>query len=223
LTGTTACSQANTQQASCCILTKTCGGATQANNTYFVNANYPSIYGGGSRCNLRVTRLGTDVCQLKINFIDFQLAPPTGDGTCNNDYFTVTGGSSPVPRICGENTGQHVYVDFSGDNPVTVTVATSSAFTFNRRWHLHMQQIGCDSTSRAPYGCLQYWTDSSATISSFNYDSSGSGQTNSIGVQGSRQIANLWYGACVLPQPGTCSITWSLVSHARISRIHSAT
>jgi len=190
---------------------KTCGGFTQTNNTYFVNVNYPATFPGGSRCNLRVTRMGTDVCQLKISFLDMSLAPPTGDGVCSNDYFTVTGGSSTVPRICGENSGQHVYVDFAGDNPVTITVATSGAFAFNRRWHLHVQQIGCDSTSRAPFGCLQYWTDASNTISSFNYDSAGSGQLNAIGVQGSRQIASMAYGACVLAQPGMCSITWALV------------
>ncbi|XP_070501537.1 uncharacterized protein [Chironomus tepperi] len=210
LTGTTSCSQANTPQASCCILVKTCGGFTQTNNTYFVNVNYPATFAGGSRCNLRVTRMGTDVCQLKISFLDMSLAPPTGDGVCSSDYFTVTGGSSFVPKICGENSGQHVYVDFAGDNPVTITVATSSAFTFNRRWHLHVQQIGCDSTSRAPFGCLQYWTDASNTISSFNYDSAGSGQLNNMGMQGTRQIANLAYGSCILAQPGMCSITWSL-------------
>lgn len=131
---------------------------------------------------------------------------------CSFDYFTVTGGSSAVPRICGENSGQHVYVDFAGDSPITVSVATSSSFSFNRRWHLHLQQVGCDSESRAPFGCLQYYQDASGTISSFNYDSSGSGQTNSIGVQGSRQLSNLAYGACIRTLPGQCSITWSLVS-----------
>jgi hypothetical protein len=129
-------------------VTKTCGGQTTYNNTYFVNAGYPQVFGGGSRCNIQVTRMGTDVCQLRIDFLDFSLAQPNGDGVCIWDYFTVSGGSSPVPRICGDNDGQHVYVDFSGDNPITVTVATSGSFTFNRRWHLHLQQIGCDSTSR---------------------------------------------------------------------------
>lgn len=124
----------------------------------------------------------------------------------------MTGGGSSVPRICGENSGQHVYVDFAGDAPVTVTVATSSSFTFDRRWHLHMQQIGCDSESRAPFGCLQYYMDPSGTISSFNYDSSGSGQSNAMGVQGSRQLNSLSYGACVRTFPGMCSIKWTLVS-----------
>lgn len=95
-TGTTSCSQANTKQASCCIVTKTCGGQTQYNNTYFVHPGYPQTYAGGSRCNMQVTRMGTDVCQLRIDFLDFSLAQPTGDGICSTDYFTVTGGSSPV-------------------------------------------------------------------------------------------------------------------------------
>lgn len=130
------------------LVTKTCGGNTQFNNTYFVNSGYPAVFAGGSRCNMVVTRTGTDICQLRVGFIDFSLAQPTGDGLCTNDYFTITGGASPVPRICGENTGHHVYVEFSGDNPITITVASSSAFTFNRRWNFHLQMIGCDSTSK---------------------------------------------------------------------------
>ncbi|CRK86160.1 CLUMA_CG000036, isoform A [Clunio marinus] len=208
-TGATACSQANTRQASCCIVTKTCGSSADYNNTYFVNSGYPQTFPGGSRCDIRVTRLGSDVCQLRIDFLEFTLAQPTGDGLCSSDYFGVSGGSSPVPRICGENSGQHVYVDFSGDHPITITVATSSSVSFNRRWHFHLQQIGCDSPSKAPSGCLQYWMDKSGYVSSFNYASAASGSTNSIGVQGSRQIASLSYGACVKAAPGTCSITWS--------------
>lgn len=138
-------------------MTKTCGGQTQYNNTYFVNSGYPQTFAGGSRCNMQVTRMGTDVCQLRIDFLDFSLAQPTGDGVCSIDYFTVAGGSSPVPRICGENSGHHVYVDFSGNNPITITVATSGSFTFNRRWHFHLQQIGCDSTSKGLRWWLRNW------------------------------------------------------------------
>lgn len=131
-------------------VTQTCGSQTSYNNTYFVNSMYPQTFAGGSRCNMQITRSGSDVCQLRVDFLDFSLAQPTGDGACTNDYFTITGGSSPVPRICGENSGHHVYVDFSGNNPITITVATSGSFTFNRRWHFHLQMIGCDSPSK---GC----------------------------------------------------------------------
>lgn len=129
-------------------MTQSCSSQTVYNNTYFVNSGYPQTFGGGSRCNMQVTRSGSDICQLRVDFLDFSLAQPTGDGLCTNDYFTITGGSSPVPRICGENSGHHVYVDFSGNNPITITVATSGSFTFNRRWHFHLQMIGCDSPSK---------------------------------------------------------------------------
>lgn len=52
-------------------------------------------------------------------------------------------------------------------------------------------------------------------VSSFNYAAAASGVSNSIGVQGSRQIANLAYGACVRAWPGQCSITWSIVSEVK--------
>jgi hypothetical protein len=193
-------------------VTRTCGSSTNINNTYFTNAQYPGTFGGGSRCSISVTRSGTDVCQLRVDFLDMELAQPSGDGLCATDYFTITGGASPVPRICGQNTGQHVYVDFNGNNPVTITVATLGSVTFSRRWHLHLQMIGCDSTSRAPFGCLQYWTADTATISSFNYASTGAGTSNTIGVQGTRQLSGLAYGACVRPNAGTCTITWARVS-----------
>jgi hypothetical protein len=138
----------NTLKTETFSVTQTCGSSTTYNNTYFVNSGYPQTFGGGSRCNMQVTRSGSDVCQLRVDFLDFSLAQPTGDGACTNDYFTITGGSSPVPRICGENSGHHVYVDFSGNNPITITVATSGSFTFNRRHHFHLQMIGCDSPSK---------------------------------------------------------------------------
>ncbi|XP_037081255.1 uncharacterized protein LOC119101961 [Pollicipes pollicipes] len=39
-------------------------------------------------------------------------APPT-DGNCNTEEFTVTGQNTngPVPGICGQNSGQHMYVE----------------------------------------------------------------------------------------------------------------
>lgn len=56
------------------LVTQSCGTTTNTNNTYFVNSGYPATYSGGSRCNIVVTRSGTDVCQLKVSFIDFSLA-----------------------------------------------------------------------------------------------------------------------------------------------------
>lgn len=64
----------------------------------------------------------------------------------------------------------------------------------------------------APSGCLQYHRSSSGVIRSFNYDPSPNAMVNSIGVEGSRQIANLRYGICIAAASGSCSITYSPLS-----------
>lgn len=65
----------------------------------------------------------------------------------------------------------------------------------------------------APAGCLQYYTDLSGTVQSFNYGATISGSVVDIGNNmtrpGTRQLANQNYGICVQMQPGYCSIQWS--------------
>lgn len=192
--------------------TKTCGGITQANNTYFYNSNYPSTFATGGRCSLTVKPCDANICQLRIDFLAFSLASPNGDGVCNMDSFTVTGGSSRVPRICGENSGQHVYVDFNGETPIIINVDTTGTFAFNRQFQFQVSQISCSLPTKAPSGCLQYYMEPQGTVQSFNYVSAGNSFPNSIGVPGTRQIANQEYGICVRMGASQCSITWSQVS-----------
>lgn len=118
------------------------------NNTIMFNPNYPQTYPGGSRCTYRVYRSSRRICQLKIEFLVFSLAQPTGDGNCVTDYFTVEGGLTTVPRICGENTGQHVYVDVKRGLPASIIVATTATNTFNRRWQLRVVEVKCLSKYR---------------------------------------------------------------------------
>lgn len=125
-----------------------CGSSTSINNTYFFNPDYPSFYDGSGTCTFRINRCNSDICQLRIDMLDFSLAQPSGDGVCNVDFVSITGGSSRVPRICGDNSGQHVYVNFNGDAPISVTVYTSSTINFARRWYFKMSQINCDSEFR---------------------------------------------------------------------------
>jgi CUB domain len=128
-----------------------CGNFTSENNTMLINPNYPQSYAGGSRCQYRVYRKNHRICQLRIDFLIFSLAQPTGDGVCTNDYFSITDGSSPVPRICGENSGQHIYVTFNKNYPVSIIIATTAAKTFNRRWQLRVSKIKCLSPYRGEY------------------------------------------------------------------------
>lgn len=182
---------------------------TTYNNTYFYNPSYPAAYSGGGTCTIRVTRCNSGICQLRVDFLDFSLAPPSGDGVCLTDYITITGGNSRVPRICGENINQHVYIDFNGDSPITISVLTTGSTTFNRRWNIGLSQIGCDSAYKAPSGCLQYYLDDTGTVMSFNYLPTATAANTVNGVLGTRQLASITYGICVRMSAGKCSITWS--------------
>lgn len=64
----------------------------------------------------------------------------------------------------------------------------------------------------APSGCLQYYTRPSGIVRSFNYASSPNSRPSAVGVEGSRQIANLNYGICIEAESGSCSITYAPLS-----------
>lgn len=99
------------------------------------------------RCSLRVEPVD-NVCQLRIDLLDFSLAPPSGDGICNTDVISITGSATNVPSLCGENSGQHLIVDFAGTNPINIAIKTTSSYTFGRHWNIHIAQINCDSEYR---------------------------------------------------------------------------
>lgn len=91
------------------------------------------------------------MCQLRLEFLDFSLAPPNGDGTCNTDVISVSGSATKVPLLCGENAGQHIIVDFVGTNPITITVKATASYTFGRNWNIRIVQINCNSEYKGIY------------------------------------------------------------------------
>lgn len=207
---------------------RSCSGNVFHDNTILFNPNYPQPYGGGSRCGYQIHRASHKICQLRIDFLAFSLAQPNGDGECTTDYFTVENAASNIPRICGENTGSHVYVDVRGSFPISIIVATSESRTFNRRWQLQVTQIKCLSHLRgkcfglilkfsfivglsAPANCLQYYPEPTGFIMSFNYNRDENGNLNSIGVSGTRQLANTDYNICI--KRSKCSITYTRVGN----------
>ncbi|XP_029155299.1 uncharacterized protein LOC114928349 [Nylanderia fulva] len=190
----------------CCVFQKSCGSTTNMNNTYFVSPRYPITYRGGERCTITVQRCNSNICQLRLDFLEATWAQPNATGYCDLDVFLVSGGSSTVPRICGENTNQHVYVDFNGATPITISVDTNADYVFDRRWNIRLQQIACDSVCKVPNGCLQYYKTVSDTVMSFNYGTTENARAPQIGT---RQMINHRYGVCVRMALGYCSIEWS--------------
>lgn len=63
----------------------------------------------------------------------------------------ITGGGSQVPVLCGENSGQHVYVDFDNNNDIIITIATSTGATLSRNWNLKVSQIACGCPTKGIY------------------------------------------------------------------------
>lgn len=125
-----------------------CGNSFHLNNTMLINPNYPQSFPGGSRCSYQVFRNNRKICQIRVDFLVFSLAQPTGDGVCMDDYFTIENGNTTVPKICGESKGNHVYVSFNKNFPVTIVIATTGARVFSRRWQLRVAQIRCASPYR---------------------------------------------------------------------------
>ncbi|KAL0902556.1 hypothetical protein ABMA27_000396 [Loxostege sticticalis] len=193
----------------CCIVSRTCGSTTNVNNTYFTSPGYPAAYAGGAACTITVNRCNTNVCQLRIDFLDLVLSQPDGDGNCVTDAITITGGNTVVPVLCGDNTGQTLYVDFNGNNAITITVTATLATTFARRWNIRLTQLGCDCPGIAPNGCLQYYTGTTGTINSFNYGGAANTLLSASLVTGTRQMVNLNYGICIRMEAGFCSIQYA--------------
>ncbi|KAF2357728.1 CUB domain [Trinorchestia longiramus] len=192
----------------CCVgasTTQTCNARTSSQETTFTNRNYPSAQNAAAgSCPITVSA-GSNTCQLRLDMTEFSLAQPNSEGVCATSYLTVTGGST-VPRICGENAGQHLYVDVTSGTDVVLDVISQSV---DEKWSIKVTQIPCNSADRAPTGCLQYFTTTSGTISSFNYDSST--------TTGGNHLSDQSYGVCIMPQSGYCSITYSQTSGSDFS------
>ncbi|XP_064120934.1 uncharacterized protein LOC135225587 isoform X1 [Macrobrachium nipponense] len=183
----------------CCVFQTTCGGQASQNCTYFVNDGYPKVFNGASSCQLRVNKMNSSVCQLRLDFDNFILSPPESkDHQCLNDRFYVSGGT-PVPVICGTNTGNHMYVDIGNTLPLVLTVVTMGP-SFDRSWKIKVTQIPCNSDYTAPTNCLQWFQGVSGQIKSYNFDlTSGlqlSNQDYSICIRTEKNFCGIQYAAC---------------------------
>jgi hypothetical protein len=207
----------------CCTFEGKCGGHTNENITYF-KSDTPSIAKNMKvPCDFKVCPMNKNICQLRLDFITFEigqpettsqitavspavaasslggpfplttpfyhLSHPNRHGQCVTDAFCVSSPGTPPPVICGENSGMHMYVDADG---MTCNSLSFSWMTYNsQRWNIKVSQIECGSTMMAPKGCLQYYTEDTGTLKSFNY-------AKSI------HLADQYYDICVRPNAKKC-------------------
>ncbi|XP_046637988.1 uncharacterized protein LOC124316223 isoform X1 [Daphnia pulicaria] len=179
----------------CCInAITTCGGTVTLNNTYWQSpstaVSVPSTCALTVRMDTKlVEQLAKPICQIRLDFVSFTTLQPTV-GTCS-DTFMVGGTTTVAPIICGDNSGQHMYLDIpsSGITPTDVQLM----FNFptgiaTRSWNIKIAMLPCGASYLAPKDCLQYFTSATGRVKSFNWQDIASTTT--------RQLNNQKYNIC---------------------------
>jgi len=194
----------------CCIKIIDASGSTALNNSYIVETS--ATVTAGSSKSYTVCPVKEDICRIRFDFTGFTLSAPftepgtldaqtagTEDqgapiGDCVEDQFSITSPvSSGTPVICGTNTGQHMILDSDGVGCSNVNFAIGSA-VFARSWDIKVMQFNCGDEMGGPAGCLQWFTEETGTIRSFNFPNQAAGTAVAAGVV---HLSNQHYKACI--------------------------
>lgn len=164
------------------------------NTSYITNPGYTSAYTTAGSCIFSVTPLSTDICQLRLDFVAFDLAEDTSTGACTDSFAVSVGSGRTYHVLCGTATGQHIYLETgrsTSAQTLTFTIASSGT------WKAKIIQLECYAPYKAPSDCYQYYTGLTGRVSSFNFGSSRV------------QIQTLRYTACIRQEYGYCGIEWT--------------
>jgi len=177
----------------CCTWTlSSCSTTITQNRTYISNPSYPTTYSTSGSCAYTVTPISTDICQLRLDFDNFDITETTA-GVCT-DSFAAAGPTSNNPNtVCGTLTTQHMYVEqgrSSTASTLTFTIATGGT------WKIKVTQIECSSLMRAPHDCDQYLTGITGNAISYNW-------------YGAVQLQNTDFVTCIRREKGYCGMAYS--------------
>jgi len=186
----------------CCFTTVTAAGAITNNVTYIQNEGFPTAVLGTGTVTAATRAFtvegGASICQVRFDFESATVFEQPTAGSCDGDTITVGQTTTTLggfQNLCGTLTGSHIYVENDGANPAATLNVDTSATTFARTWKILVRTIECDSPSKAPSDCLQYFTGASGNFKSFNYGTTGA------------LIDNLLYLVCIRREAGMCSFT----------------
>jgi len=195
----------------CCVFRNSaCGSTVSENCTFLENYGYPAAFDGTSPCAQTVNRMQTDICQIRLDFVNMVLGNPaaaTGECDAAGDNLVIAAGAtnllgpSTPPTLCGTNTGQHVYVD-AGTATAAATLTFTLAAASTATWRIKVSQIECSSEYRPPNGCLQYFMGLRNTVSSFNFGN-GAGD-----CAPNCDLSDQDYNVCFKPEKGMCGLQY---------------
>lgn len=220
----------------CCVFLNA-GAITSTisqNRTRIRNAEFPSVTTATAATSIiyTVNKVSEDICQLRLDFTTFQIAGPAnsqelfggaGSGTHCADAFYVTTSdvatwtSTHSAKLCGDLTGEHLYIDLSptSTDAATITLDTAVSTTVpptvaNRKWDVKISQIECFATYRAPLGCDRYMMEDYGKIISYNFRRTTGGTNGAIltnsnsGIELALQRVN----TCIRRAKGMCCVEY---------------
>jgi len=201
----------------CCLFTQTtCGGQVDNNCTHIQNDGFPTALTGTAQaalpnCNYQINKAQADVCSLRLDFLTFNtqagdFAAATGGaaagtmdslGACRDTFAVIAnnnGGDTPV--VCGQNDGQHMYIDIGPSETATATIGfTFMALAATRSWEIKVTQLECGNAMTPPDGCLQWHTGSAGQLTTFNF------------AGNALHLADQNYNICIRQEMGmTCTV-----------------
>jgi len=207
----------------CCITILSDGATTSLNQSYIVKSGTSTI----ETSTYTICPCSSDVCRIRFDFTQFSLAGPFSYvgtqngasnmmtaldgaggaiGDCQIDTFSITGTkNSGTPIICGENTGQHVFVDSDGKACHTINLGIGTA-TATRSLDIMVTQYRCGEEAGGPEGCLQYHTSSTGKIRSFNFPDQANNAAVAAGVT---HLSSQDYDICIRRPAGATHICYT--------------
>jgi len=197
----------------CCVfIVDESGDTIDQNCTYIQNEGFPSAFTGTGSVTYTINKCSEDVCKLRLDFETFSIQG-TGntvefDGaanaqTCVDTFDITTNTRQSIPQICGQNTGQHIYVDIGALASDSATLTFNFAAVANQMWEIKVSQIACDSGSSPPDGCLQWHTGLTGRFTTFNFLDTAD-----------NHLPNQDYSVCIRQEEGFCCVQYTVCADA---------
>jgi len=180
----------------CMVKTSTCGSTVQQNSSFIQNPSHPSKWAPAqaTNCVYNVKPCNNNICQMRLEFLQFEVSGKAATGACGTNTMAVNGGTArDISGICGTLTGQHLYID--NGRATADTVITFTQQGAGSAWNIRVLQIECDNSMRAPDGCLQYYTGAG-------------GKFTSLGRGDNLRMLQFSYNICFRREANMCAIDY---------------
>jgi len=214
----------------CCKYEASCGSESEASVVYFTNPGFPEAERNELACT-NTLLIRRNVCQVKIDFLEFELPIPGPDGVCTpTDHMQIHNPRQPFgvlgkgnSRFCGLNGGQHIYLPvdpldkmtivatMSGTQPVPLSrirgIVPYAASYSEYKWLLRITQIEC-TPGTTDYNTWHYFQDIKAPVDCLQYFRDTRGKITSFQMDGTSIFApSQDYSICIKEVRKSCGIT----------------